>query len=103
MANVTLSNTSDRVVSKVQTVNSPSIRLIPIPHSAKVSEISNNLSSIDQIDFSKIDIAKDLRSTKAESILPFRVSFSSITIEGYSASRPAPVGIAVIGVNNYIL
>lgn len=36
-------------------------------------------------------------------VLPFRVSFSTITIPGYGSNNPAPIGIAVIGLNNYIL
>lgn len=35
--------------------------------------------------------------------LPFRISFTTIGIEGYGPNNPAPIGIAVIGFNNYIL
>jgi hypothetical protein len=38
-----------------------------------------------------------------ESQLPFRVKFVNIGIEGYGPNNPAPIGIAVIGFNNYIL
>lgn len=37
------------------------------------------------------------------SVLPFRVKFVNIGIEGYGPNNPAPIGIAIIGVNNYIL
>lgn len=43
------------------------------------------------------------RSTVITEVLPFRVSFTNITIPGYSANSPAPIGIAIIGLNNYIL
>lgn len=36
-------------------------------------------------------------------VLPFRVRFQNTRIGGYSPSNPAPIGIAVIGFNNYIL
>jgi hypothetical protein len=36
-------------------------------------------------------------------VLPFRVRFQNINIGGYSPSNPPPIGIAVIGLNNYIL
>jgi hypothetical protein len=36
-------------------------------------------------------------------IMPFRVKFQNIDIGGYSPSNPAPIGIAIIGFNNYIL
>ena len=35
--------------------------------------------------------------------LPFRVKFTTIGIEGYGPNNPPPIGIAVIGFNNYIL
>jgi hypothetical protein len=35
--------------------------------------------------------------------LPFRVRFITIGIESYGPNNPPPIGIAVIGFNNYIL
>lgn len=35
--------------------------------------------------------------------VPFRVKFINIGIQSYGPSNPAPIGIAVIGLNNYIL
>ena len=40
--------------------------------------------------------------TRISEKLPFRVRFLNTKIGGYSPSNPAPIGIAVIGVNNYI-
>lgn len=40
---------------------------------------------------------------EVETVLPFRVRFTNIDIGGYSPSNPAPIGIAIIGFNNYIL
>jgi hypothetical protein len=36
-------------------------------------------------------------------VLPFRVRFNNIGVRSYTASNPAPIGIAIIGLNNYIL
>ena len=33
----------------------------------------------------------------------FRVKFINVGVPGYGPSNPAPIGIAIIGVNNYIL
>lgn len=41
--------------------------------------------------------------TKIESILPFRVRFTTIGIEGYSSSNPPGIGIQVIGFSNWII
>jgi hypothetical protein len=43
------------------------------------------------------------RSTVITEVLPFRVSFTNIGIPSYSANSPAPIGIAIVGLNNYIL
>lgn len=36
-------------------------------------------------------------------VMPFRVKFQTIDMGTYSPTNPAPIGIAVIGYNNYIL
>ena len=41
-------------------------------------------------------------SVSAETITRFKVSFQNITVRPYSASNPAPIGIRVIGENNFI-
>lgn len=43
------------------------------------------------------------RSAFARADIPFRVRFTNIEIPGYGPSTAAPIGVAVIGVNNYIL
>jgi len=45
----------------------------------------------------------DYPVTTVADILPFRISFTNIGIGSYGQGDPAPIGIAVIGVNNYIL
>lgn len=73
---------------------------------ATVSIVKNSNGDAKKVKASSFSISKILfksRKTKVESILPFRVKFTNIGIEGFSSRNPAPVGIAVIGVNNYIL
>jgi hypothetical protein len=48
-------------------------------------------------------ISEGRRTVKINEVLPFRIKFTNIMVPGYSASNPAPIGIAVIGLNNYIL
>ncbi len=75
MANATVTDLSGRRVASVQTVNSYK-------------------STVSQINYPKI---------QASEILPFRVRFTNIQIPGYDANNPAPIGVAIIGVNYYIL
>lgn len=63
-----------------------------------------NLKSIKTSDsyISKIVYDKPFTS-KINNVIPFRVKFTNIGIEGYGPGNVPPIGIAVIGVNNYIL
>jgi hypothetical protein len=61
------------------------------------------LRSLDTKNYPISKISEGRRTVKINQVLPFRISFTNIMVPGYSASNPAPIGIAVIGVNNYIL
>lgn len=70
------------------------------------------IAAVASIDYPKTHIRttgsithiKDRNSiTRISQVLPFRVRFLNTKIGGYSPSNPAPIGIAVIGTNNYIL
>jgi hypothetical protein len=61
------------------------------------------LASIKTIDFFKSKVSDSPFRSKISSTLPFRVKFINIGIEGYGPNNPAPIGIAIIGFNNYIL
>lgn len=45
-------------------------------------------------------IDQDLGNVKINEVLPFRVKFINMGVTGYSVP---PIGIAIIGYNNYIL
>jgi len=42
-------------------------------------------------------------TVKIKQTLPFRIKITNIGVPSYSASNVPPIGIAVIGYNNYIL
>lgn len=63
----------------------------------------NKLKAINAVSYAIINVANNTRSVKINEVLPFRVKFTNIGIPGYSVSNPAGIGIAVIGLNNYIL
>jgi hypothetical protein len=48
-------------------------------------------------------VRKEARIARVDQSLPFRIRLSNITIAGYGPSNPAPIGIQIIGFNNYIL
>lgn len=51
----------------------------------------------------KIKISQKSIKVKLKSPLPFHVKFLPGLISEYNPNSPAPIGIAIIGVNNYIL
>lgn len=61
---------------------------------------------INPVGFKSVSVSdSQKRYTEIMQVLPFRVRFTNIGIEagGYSPINPAPIGIAIIGYNNYIL
>jgi hypothetical protein len=70
----------------------------------KIKELDEKQLSVSNIKNTDIFFeAKDCPNVKMSSILPFRVKFQNIGLGGYSPTNPAPIGIAIIGFNNYIL
>jgi hypothetical protein len=51
----------------------------------------------------KVKISQKSIKVKINDNLPFRVKFLPGIISEFSTTNPAPIGVAVIGVNNYIL
>jgi hypothetical protein len=59
--------------------------------------------SVKQIQTFKVKVSQDLYKTKVENILPFRIRIENINLATYNANNPAPIGIAIIEKNNYVL
>lgn len=60
--------------------------------------------SIKQANYPIIKITQGKRLVEIEETLPFRVRFTNITVPGYSfPNNVPPIGIAIVGFNNYIL
>lgn len=51
----------------------------------------------------KVKISEGKRKVKINNNLPFRVKFLPGIISEYTPGNAPPIGIAIIGVNNYIL
>ena len=68
-----------------------------------VTDIIPDAKGFREKSYSIIDIDPEEYASKAISILPFRVKFTSVDLVGYGPNNPAPIGIAIIGTNNYIL
>jgi hypothetical protein len=70
---------------------------------ATLSNLKHQTKYVKPINYSVKYINLVSPTTTIKHSLPFRVSFKSINIEGYSASNPPPVPLQVIGFSNWIL
>lgn len=73
--------------------------------SAVITDVRNVTRDVYRTDYgiAKITNIKS-HTAKFSETLPFRVKFINIGITNqYNPNSPAPIGIAVIGVNNYVL
>jgi len=51
----------------------------------------------------KVKISQKSIKVKINDNLPFRIKFLPGIVSAYNSDSPAPIGVAIIGVNNYIL
>lgn len=61
------------------------------------------VNKINHKDYGIVTIGHAPLITVAESVLPFRVKFTNIGIQSYGQGNAAPIGIAIIGLNNYVM
>ena len=61
------------------------------------------VSSIKTSDYYNAKITDSNYKAKISSTVPFRVKFINIGVPSYGPGNAAPIGIAIIGFNNYIL
>jgi hypothetical protein len=79
---------------------------LKISEKTSIATITNKTHSTSNINTVKYPITEidDLRgNVDLIYTMPFRVRFVNIGIGSYGPNNPAPIGIAVIGLNNYIL
>lgn len=104
--NVTVTN-RDNIFGSLSTTSFPISEITDIQ--ARISTVTNgihaNAKSATLIDYEQIGNIKESSYSiiQISDFLPFRVSFTNITVKPYDVNNIAPIGVAIIGVNNYIL
>lgn len=68
-----------------------------------IDDYRNRTTVPNAVDYPRAQIRYISPATTANSILPFRVRFTSIGIEGYSPSNPPGIGLQVVGISNWII
>jgi hypothetical protein len=89
--------TSDFSISEITDIQSR----IPVV----TNGINASIRSATLVNYEKMGSIKesDYSIINVSSFLPFRVAFTNITVKPYDVNNIAPVGVSIIGVNNYIL
>jgi hypothetical protein len=67
-----------------------------------LDDLNNKVRKIFPIDYPIVEIKPITHSVVLKDVLPFRVQFRAIQIEGLSSNPPA-IPLQVIGYSNYIL
>jgi hypothetical protein len=68
-----------------------------------IDDFSTKLKSIETSDYPTVKILPEIRTVKINEVLPFRIKFTSVIIEGYGPNNIPPIPLQVIGYSNYIL
>jgi hypothetical protein len=103
MARAAIFDKVKQLFSSISDKQDRNARFNSLDHKAVVVSPRQRITSVKNVDFPLSDFYYRSTTILPESILPFRVRFMNIGIEGYGPNNPAPIGIAVIGFNNYIL
>jgi hypothetical protein len=103
MARAAIFDKVKQLFSSISDKQDRNVRFDSLGPEAAIVFPRQRITSIKNADFPLSDFYYSSTTTLPESILPFRVKFMNIGIEGYGPNNPAPIGIAVIGFNNYIL
>jgi hypothetical protein len=102
MARVTIKE-AKAFYSKFKTKNNTDLKVSSKSWNSKINDKKYNLSQVLNSSYPITNIDDIKPSVELNSLLPFRIRITNIGIEGYGPDNPAPIGIAIIGVNNYIL
>jgi hypothetical protein len=95
----------------IKQVSYPKARIDSKNHHTKIIDeiktstlknINYSISKVKDIKHSA-EIIEKSNKTNITEMLPFRIRFKTIGISGYYPNNAAPIGIAIIGLNNYIL
>lgn len=69
----------------------------------RIIEERYRVGFIEKSNFPIVEIEPPHNMTRIIEVLPFRVKFTNIGIPAYGPSEVPPIGIAIVGFNNYIL
>lgn len=102
MAKAVIIDTSKSRTSTAKTKDYSIASVSGESHTAKITYDTHSATPT-TVDYAIAKITDIEHGVKLSSILPFYVKFTTIGIPTYGPNNVPPIGIAIIGVNNYIL
>ena len=68
-----------------------------------IDDSLHQTSAIKTVDHSITSISESYGSVTINSVLPFRIRFTTIGMQSYSSNNAPGIGIQIIGLSNWIL
>ena len=68
-----------------------------------IDDNKKKVRRIEESDYYQTNISYKPRLVEINYTLPFRIRFTTITVEGYGPNNVPPIPLQVIGYSNYIL
>lgn len=102
MAKAVIIDTSKSRTSTAKSTDYATSSITGESHTAKITYDAHTAKP-QTVDYSIVSLSDIIHSSTVRSVLPFYVKFTTIGIEGYGPGNVPPIGIAIVGVNNYIL
>jgi hypothetical protein len=103
MAKVVISDKKSGIAKSFKNLNYLESRVLEQKNNVEVLKKENIVKDIKTTGYAEIKLSEYLNNASFISKLPFRVKFANIVVPGYSSNNVPPIGIAIIGLNNYIL
>jgi hypothetical protein len=103
MARVAFDNKPVGNSKNIKSTDFPITKFTDENHNARITDKTFESKRIKSKDYSIAKFDNVNYGVRLTQVLPFRVKFTTIGIEGYGPGNVPPIGIAVIGINNYIL
>ncbi len=102
MASAVITDVKTGYLGSVESKSYPNTSVTGEAHSAKITDIVHD-AKITSTSYPLTKVIDIAYSAKVIDVIPFYVRFTNIGIAGYGPGNPAPIGIAIVGVSNYIL
>lgn len=93
----------DNPKAKIQNITNTKISLTDSNFSSEIEDQAFTTENIESKNYSLIEIEDKFTTLSISEILPFRIKITNIGIGSYGPNNVPPIGIAIIGINNYIL